>query len=143
MNPLAFLSSHFSAFESRRVEIPGFPFVLFYHPLTVEQTFGVVRARDARTVKEQVTGLAEVLVQSVHLEDGTLAFAMTPGGPNPVEVLTQKTDPAIFSALIQQLKSNTNEEEVNDVEKKSDSPEAASSSDSTSSPTDGESQSQT
>lgn len=119
-SPLEFLQSHFEALKPRTVEIDGFPFKLVFVPLTTEQTFKYVAAAKAPRPADQARLFAEVIVETVQLESGEPAFALVKGGPNPVEVLTKKTKPSIFSALVEELGKDAPTGEAEEVEKKSD-----------------------
>ena len=44
-----------------------------------------------------------MIVETVTLESGDPAFPLVKGGPNPVEILTKKTPPRIFTALVNRL----------------------------------------
>lgn len=118
-SPLEFLESHFAALKPRAVEIEGFPFALRFAPLNAEQTFKYVAAAKAKSTAEQARLFAEILVETVQSEDGSPAFALVKGGPNPVEILTKKTPPAIFAKLVEQLGKDAPTGEAEDVEKKS------------------------
>jgi hypothetical protein len=117
-SPLAFLEKHFDSLKPREVEIEGFPFKLLFEPLNAEQTFKYVAAAKARTPGEQSRLFAELIVETVKTEDGKQAFPLVKGGPNPVEVLTKKTPPAIFSKLVENLGKEAPAGEAEEVEKK-------------------------
>ena len=114
---LATLESHFSALQPRKVTIKGLP-ALFYSPLTAEQMFKFVAAGAATDPTKQARLFAELLVEAVKLEDGKPAFELVPGGPNPVDILTRKTAPAIFSSLVKELGKETPVKSAEDVSKK-------------------------
>lgn len=118
-SPLAFLQSHFDALKPREVEIEGFPFKLFYQPLNAEQTFKYVAGCNAKRATEQAQIFAELIVETVKLEDGKQAFPMEKGQPSPVEILTRKTPPSIFAALVKELGKDAPVDEATETEKKS------------------------
>ena len=119
-SPLEFLQNHFAALKSRVVEIPGFPFSLRFAPLNAEQTFKYVAAAKSKSTSEQARLFAELIVETVQTEDGTPAFPLLKGGPNPVEVLTKQTPPALFAKLVEELGKEAPTGEAEEVEKKSD-----------------------
>jgi hypothetical protein len=104
--------------KPREVKISGFPVKLFYEPLNGEQTFKYVAAQNAKQPAEQARLFAELLMETVKLEDGKPAFELVAGGPNPVDVLTKKTPPTIFGAMIKQLGRDTPVKQAEDVGKK-------------------------
>lgn len=114
---LTTLESHFAALAPRKVTIKGLP-ELFYHPLDAEQMFKFVAASRCQEPAKQAQLFAELLVDSVKLENGKPAFELVPGGPNPVEVLTKKTVPATFSALIAHLGKDAPKKQAEDLAKK-------------------------
>ena len=117
-SPLDFLQNHFDTLKPRAVEIEGFPFLLTFAPLNAEQTFKYVAAAKAPKPADQARLFAEVIVDTVKLDDGTLAFPLVRGGANPVEVLTRKTPPAIFAKLVEELGKEAPNEEAEEVAKK-------------------------
>lgn len=132
---LAFLSSHFDALQPRAVEVEGFPFKLLYRPLNPEQSIKYVHAGRSKNPREQAATFAELLVETVMLEDGSPAFPLEAGQPAPVEILTRRTLPALYSRLVDQLGKDVNEKDVTETEKKSGPADEAGSLPSTSSPT--------
>lgn len=134
MSPIEFLKSHFEALEPRAVQIKGLPFPLLYQPLTAEQALKYAAATRSRVPKEQGALFAELLVDTVLLaETGKPAFPFGKDLPNPVEVLTKKTPPVIFTRLVNNLGFDTDTKDVEDLEKKSEPQGQASSCPSTSS----------
>ena len=117
-SPLDFLENHFATLKPRAVEIEGFPFALSFSPLNAEQTFKYVAAAKATKPADQARLFAEVIVETVKIEDGSPAFPMVRGGSNPVEVLTKKTPPAIFARLVEELGKDAPTEEAEEVAKK-------------------------
>lgn len=117
-SPLDFLQNHFDTLKPRLVEVEGFPFVLSFAPLNAEQTFKYVAAAKAPKAADQARLFAEVIVEVVKLEDGTPAFPLVRGGPNPVEILTKKTPPTIFALLVEELGKDAPTEEAEEVAKK-------------------------
>lgn len=99
-SPLAFLQQHFDALKPREVEIKGFPFKLFFQPLNAEQTLKLGSAVQDKNPRTRALAYAELMVESIKLEDGNPAFELVKGGPNPVEVLTKGTPPKVFTKMV-------------------------------------------
>lgn len=102
-SPLDFLQNHFESLKPREIEIAGFPFKLTFHPLNAEQSLKL--SRGLRETKPALQALlyAELIVETVKLDDGSPAFPLVRGGPNPVEVLTKKAAPKIFTEMVNRL----------------------------------------
>lgn len=103
IDTLAFLQEQFAAIPSRTVEVPGFPVPLVFQPLNPEQTLKLAKAIREPRAAMQAAAYAELIVETVRLEDGTQAFTLVKGGANPVEVLTKQTPAKIFTGLVNRL----------------------------------------
>lgn len=99
-SPLAFLQGHFDALEPRIEQIPGLPFKLAFAPLNAEQSLKLSKALREKITTLQANAYAELLMETVTLEDGKKAFELVKGGPNPVEILTKHTKPRVFTAMV-------------------------------------------
>ncbi|WP_193212008.1 hypothetical protein [Luteolibacter marinus] len=102
-SPLEFLKDQFEALKPREVEIEGLPFKLVFQPLNGEQTLKLAKAAREAKPGAQSVAYAELIVETVKLEDGEQAFPLLRGGPNPVEVITKQAPPRIFTALVNAL----------------------------------------
>lgn len=103
-DPLEFLQQHFEALEPRNVDdIPGFPYKLVFHPLNAEQTLKLGKAVQEKNASARAIAYAELMAETVKLEDGKPAFPFAKDKPNPIEVLTRKTPPKIFTAMVNVL----------------------------------------